>query len=406
MPLGPVLCTLVMAAVASSGSLGLRGSRCPGGSSDDGFWMLLADGDRSSEKCTPRNLVLLTLSTAAPSMVEDLVEHLERRTEEEKRRKEEEARRRREEDVRRRREEEVKRRKEYVARVCKQPKVCSATTSEDGNGVKTGASRSRKFLNLFGNSSNHYVATGAGPFGLFSCVLDGVERQQSHRAVYRFVPRHADELCLETDDPVLMLDQSEDLWCQGYNMRTGAAGIFPAFYAVKVAKDTSKVLKEGWIEQFLVQFLGSVQVPIHKGNDVLCAAMQKVACNRRLAGLPLSTCVLEVSVKGVKISVQDQCHSAHRGDQCFHYFQLKNISFCGCHPKHNKYFGFITKHPDQQRFACHVMMSETTLHPLAESLGCCKRDTAVLGLKTIRRWTICWFNHAADGTPEASWFFR
>ncbi|XP_068170313.1 C-Jun-amino-terminal kinase-interacting protein 1-like isoform X2 [Antennarius striatus] len=293
----------------------------------------------------------------------------ERRTEEEKRRKEEEARRRREEDVRRRREEEVKRRKEYVARVCKQPKVCSATTSEDGNGVKTGASRSRKFLNLFGNSSNHYVATGAGPFGLFSCVLDGVERQQSHRAVYRFVPRHADELCLETDDPVLMLDQSEDLWCQGYNMRTGAAGIFPAFYAVKVAKDTSKVLKEGWIEQFLVQFLGSVQVPIHKGNDVLCAAMQKVACNRRLAGLPLSTCVLEVSVKGVKISVQDQCHSAHRGDQCFHYFQLKNISFCGCHPKHNKYFGFITKHPDQQRFACHVMMSETTLHPLAESLG-------------------------------------
>lgn len=53
----------------------------------------------------------------------------------------------------------------------------------------------------------------------------------------RFVPRHADELQLETDDPVLMLKQSEDLWCQGYNMRTGATGIFPAFYAVKVPKD-------------------------------------------------------------------------------------------------------------------------------------------------------------------------
>lgn len=106
--------------------------------------------------------------------------------------------------------------------------------------------------------------SGAGPFGVFSCVLDGVERQQSHRAVYRwantqlcsvrtsthdadiclssvsgcrFVPRHVDELQLETDDPVLMLKQSEDLWCQGYNMRTGATGIFPAFYAVKVPKD-------------------------------------------------------------------------------------------------------------------------------------------------------------------------
>ncbi|XP_070764230.1 C-Jun-amino-terminal kinase-interacting protein 1a [Enoplosus armatus] len=296
----------------------------------------------------------------------------ERRKAEEKRRKEEEeTERRREEDVKRRREEEVKRRREVVARICKQSKVTSATTSEgeESNGGRAGASRSRKFLNLFANNSSHYSATGAGSFGVFSCVLDGVERQQSHRAVYRFVPRHADELNLETDDPVLMLNQSEDLWCQGYNMRTGATGIFPAFYAVQVAKDINQVHKDGWVDQFLVRFLGSVQVPIHKGNDVLCAAMQKVACNRRLAHQPPSACVLEVSAKGVKISVQDQCHSAHRGDQCFHFFQLKNISFCGCHPKHSKYFGFITKHPDQQRFACHVMLSETTLHPLAESVG-------------------------------------
>uniref|UniRef100_A0A668ALB7 PID domain-containing protein n=1 Tax=Myripristis murdjan TaxID=586833 RepID=A0A668ALB7_9TELE len=139
-------------------------------------------------------------------------------------------------------------------------------------------------------------------------------------------------------------------------MRTGATGIFPAYYAVSVAKDISK---DGWIDQFWVRLLGSVQVPFHKGNDVLCAAMQKVACNRRLAMQPPAACVLEVSVKGLKIS----------GNQCFHFFQLKNISFCGCHPKHSKYFGFITKHPDQQRFACHVMMSETTLLPLAESVG-------------------------------------
>lgn len=38
----------------------------------------------------------------------------------------------------------------------------------------------------------------------------------------------------------------------------------------------------------------------------------QVACNRRLASQPPSACVLEVSVKGVKISVQDQCQSAHR----------------------------------------------------------------------------------------------
>lgn len=39
---------------------------------------------------------------------------------------------------------------------------------------------------------------------------------------------------------MLMLDQSEDLWCQGYNMRTGAIGIFPAFYAAKVAKEINQ----------------------------------------------------------------------------------------------------------------------------------------------------------------------
>ncbi|XP_033824334.2 C-Jun-amino-terminal kinase-interacting protein 1-like [Periophthalmus magnuspinnatus] len=291
-------------------------------------------------------------------------------TKKQERRKEEERKRKEEEDLQRRREEEVKRRREVVATFYKHPRFRSTTTSEEDQSKegRATAPRSKKFLNLFGGDSD-YSETGASSFGMFSCVLNGVERQQSHRAVYRFVPRHADELYLETDDPVLILKQSEDLWCQGYNMRTGATGIFPAFYVVKVSKDINNAPKEGWLEQFMVRFLGSVQVPIFKGNDVLCAAMHKVACNRRQAGQPPSACVLEVSVKGVKIIVQDQCQSAHRGDQCFNFFQLKNISFCGCHPKHNRYFGFITKHPDQHRFACHVLMSDTTLHPLAECVG-------------------------------------
>lgn len=36
------------------------------------------------------------------------------------------------------------------------------------------------------------------------------------------------------------------------------------------------VRNDGWSEQFVVRFLGSVQVPVHMGNDVLCSAMQKV----------------------------------------------------------------------------------------------------------------------------------
>ena len=36
-------------------------------------------------------------------------------------------------------------------------------------------------------------------------------------------------------------------------------------------------MKSGeWMDRYRLKFLGSVQVPFHKGNDVLCAAMQKV----------------------------------------------------------------------------------------------------------------------------------
>lgn len=117
-----------------------------------------------------------------------------------------------------------------------------------------------------------------------------------------------------------------------------------------------------WVDQFRVKFLGSVQVPYHKGNDVLCAAMQKVASHpkpgsksacsswhqgrasvgkgrervshhhysqvprlclcrfppqiattRRLTVHfnPPSSCVLEISVRGVKIAVKGDDSKEH-----------------------------------------------------------------------------------------------
>lgn len=54
----------------------------------------------------------------------------------------------------------------------------------------------------------------------------------------RFVPRHEDELELEVDDPLFVQVQAEDYWYEGYNMRTGTKGIFPAYYAIEVTRDT------------------------------------------------------------------------------------------------------------------------------------------------------------------------
>ncbi|NWV96350.1 JIP1 protein, partial [Machaerirhynchus nigripectus] len=259
---------------------------------------------------------------------------------------------------------------EYEEDALKRDSVC---LSEDST-PEADIHFSKKFLNVF--MSGRARSSSAESFGLFSCMINGEEQEQTHRAVFRFVPRHADELELEVDDPLLVEVQAEDYWYEAYNMRTGDRGIFPAYYAIEVTKDPDHVAalakSSDWVDQFRVKFLGSVQVPYHKGNDVLCAAMQKIATTRRLTVHfnPPSSCVLEISVRGVKIAVKADDSKEHsKVNKCSHFFQLKNISFCGYHPKNNKYFGFITKHPADHRFACHVFVSEESTKPLAESVG-------------------------------------
>nr|XP_014030407.1 unnamed protein product [Salmo salar] len=266
--------------------------------------------------------------------------------------------------------EEEEEEEEERARVGRVRREATACLSEDTT-PEANLHFSKKFLNIFMNGRSR--SSSAEPFGLFSCLINGEEREQSHRAVYRFVPRHDDELELEVDDPVLVEVQAEDYWYEGYNMRTGTCGIFPAYYAIEVAKEPEsfKVKSSEWVDRYHMKFLGSVQVPYHKGNDVLCAAMQKIATNRRMTVQynPPSSCILEINVKGVKLLVQDDYYASDRSNQCSHFFQLKNVSFCGYHPKNSKYFGFITKHPADQRFACHVFVSEDSTKPLAESVG-------------------------------------
>ncbi|NWR97972.1 JIP1 protein, partial [Motacilla alba] len=260
---------------------------------------------------------------------------------------------------------------EYEEDALKRDSVC---LSEDST-PEADIHFSKKFLNVF--MSGRARSSSAESFGLFSCMINGEEQEQTHRAVFRFVPRHADELELEVDDPLLVEVQAEDYWYEAYNMRTGDRGIFPAYYAIEVTKEpdhvTALAKSSDWVDQFRVKFLGSVQVPYHKGNDVLCAAMQKIATTRRLTVHfnPPSSCVLEISVRGVKIAVKADDSKEHSKvvNKCSHFFQLKNISFCGYHPKNNKYFGFITKHPADHRFACHVFVSEESTKPLAESVG-------------------------------------
>ncbi|KAJ8373949.1 hypothetical protein SKAU_G00045290 [Synaphobranchus kaupii] len=248
------------------------------------------------------------------------------------------------------------------------------SSSEDSS-PEADAHFSKKFLNVFVNSTSRSSSTDS--FGLFSCTMDGAEREQTHRAVFRFIPRHADELELDVDDPLFVEEEEDDYWYRGYNMRTGERGIFPAYYAHEVVGQAKEIIgmkrNTVWMESFSVQFLGSVEVPYHQGNGILCAAMQKIAISRKQTVHlhPAALCDLEVNPQGVKLvmSLEDDFGAADEFDRCSHFFQMKNISFCGCHPKNNCYFGFITKHPMLNRFACHVFVSQDSTRRVAECVG-------------------------------------
>ncbi|XP_061876379.1 C-Jun-amino-terminal kinase-interacting protein 2 [Colius striatus] len=249
-----------------------------------------------------------------------------------------------------------------------------AHSSSEDSSPEADLQFSKKFLNVFVNSTSRSSSTES--FGLFSCMVNGEEREQTHRAVFRFIPRHEDELELDVDDPILVELEEDDYWYRGYNMRTGERGIFPAFYAHEVvgqARDAIGLKRNPcWVERFNVQFLGSVEVPYHQGNGILCAAMQKIATTRKLTVhlRPPASCDLEITLQGIKLilTVTEYSHD-EEFERCSHFFQMKNISFCGCHPRNSCYFGFITKHPVLSRFACHVFVSQESMRHVAECVG-------------------------------------
>lgn len=70
-------------------------------------------------------------------------------------------------------------------------------------------------------------------------------------ALCRFIPRHADELELDVDDPLYVEEEEDDYWYRGYNMRTGERGIFPAFYANEVIGHTKELMGE-WGDRALL----------------------------------------------------------------------------------------------------------------------------------------------------------
>ncbi|XP_064629060.1 JNK-interacting protein 1-like isoform X2 [Lineus longissimus] len=198
--------------------------------------------------------------------------------------------------------------------------------------------------------------------------LDDLEA--THRGIHRFIPRHSDEVAIEIGDMLHVIEESDDLWCLAVNLRTGKKGIYPTVYAqdMDFLEDSDD---DGKPDKYTLKFLGSVEVSYHKGNDVLCQAISKVQGQRRNNPAKAQLCTLEINEFGIRMvdKIKGRQSSGSSPMQYNHFFNLKNVSFCGYHPRNDKFFGFITKHPREMRFAAHIFESEHSTKRVGESIG-------------------------------------
>lgn len=196
-----------------------------------------------------------------------------------------------------------------------------------------------------------------------------LDMEVTHRGMHRFIARHKDEMDIEIGDPIHVTKTSDDLWCEGVNLKSGQQGIFPSMYATDLQFLEEETEEEDGSWRFQLRFLGSVEVNGHKGDEILCQAINKIALSRRSqkCSVPPPLCTVEISQYGIRML--DKSKTGHEDTDFTHFFALKNISFCGCHPRKNKYFAFITKHPKHYRFACHVFLGERSTRPVNDALG-------------------------------------
>jgi mitogen-activated protein kinase 8 interacting protein 1 len=131
-------------------------------------------------------------------------------------------------------------------------------------------------------------------------VLTDVEA--THRGLHKFTGRHSDEIDIDIGDPVYVQQEADDCWCDGINLRTQRRGIFPAAYVVDVDYDFDPDGRRVNKERYALDFLGSVETMVNKGEQVICSAVERM---RKSPVTHPQPCFLEISDQG--LHVMDKC---------------------------------------------------------------------------------------------------
>lgn len=90
---------------------------------------------------------------------------------------------------------------------------------------------------------NHTLKKKAAKMNTISATTE----KQTHVALYKFIPRHKDELTFMDGDPIHVIKMYDDLWYEGINISTGKQGVFPCRYVADILAqdvDTSKLFSQ------------------------------------------------------------------------------------------------------------------------------------------------------------------
>lgn len=129
--------------------------------------------------------------------------------------------------------------------------------------------------------------------------LGATQVQATHRGLHKFRARHSDEVDIHIGDPVYVEHEPDDCWCEGTNLRTQRRGFFPSAYVVDIDYDFDQDGRRLHRERYVVNYLGSVETASHKGEQVVCAAVERARDSPFIRHF--DTCTLEISDQGLHL---------------------------------------------------------------------------------------------------------
>lgn len=135
---------------------------------------------------------------------------------------------------------------------------------------------------------------------------------------------------------------------------------------IRVEQSRSSI--PGFLQQYVVRFLGSMEVNRDKGLDVLMQTIRNIMAARAIHNVfRMTECNLIVTSDSIRL--EDPSGNTLRA-----YFQLRNISFWAAHQENKRLLAFITlSRPadgsSRPTYTCHVFETDIAAEEICQSLS-------------------------------------